>query len=136
MAFAGVGQSRALTRREWIRVGGLSLFGLGAADLCRWRAQADGHVPPAKHRANSCVFIFLFGGPSHIDLWDMKPHAPAEVRGEFRPAATCVPGLQLCEHLPHLARQADKLCLLRSFTHRMNVHGSACSEVFTGREYV
>jgi hypothetical protein len=81
------------------------------------------------------VFLFLFGGPSHIDLWDMKPHAPAEVRGAFRPQATVVPGIHLCEHLPRLARQTDKLCLLRSLTHHMNVHGPACSEVFSGREY-
>jgi hypothetical protein len=77
----------------------------------------------------------LFGGPSHIDLWDMKPAAPVEIRGEFRPAATNVPGISLCEHLPLLARKMDKLCLLRSMTHRMNVHGPACSEIFSGREY-
>src|SRR5262249_22384035 len=64
-----------------------------------------------------------------------KPAAPAEVRGEFRPQATAVPGIHLCEHLPLLARQTNKLCLLRSLTHRMNVHGPACSEVLTGREY-
>jgi hypothetical protein len=81
------------------------------------------------------VFLFLFGGPSHIDLWDMKPTAPAEVRGEFRSQATAVPGIDLCDHLPLLARQTDKLCLLRSMTHRMNVHGPACSEVLSGREY-
>jgi hypothetical protein len=81
------------------------------------------------------VFLFLFGGPSHIDLWDMKPGAPAEVRGEFSPIATKVPGIQVCEHLPRLAQVMDKVCLLRSMTHRMNVHGPACSEIFSGREY-
>ncbi len=86
-------------------------------------------------RARSCVFIFLFGGPSHIDLWDMKPEAPAEVRGEFNPIATNVPGIAICEHLPLLARQLDKLCLVRSMTHRMNVHGPACSEIYSGRPY-
>src|SRR5205823_10293664 len=74
-------------------------------------------------------------GPSHIDLWDMKPSAPAEIRGEFQPAATRVPGIQLCEHLPQLAAQMDKLCLLRSMAHHMPVHGPACSEMFTGRPY-
>lgn len=88
-----------------------------------------------KHRGNSCVFLFLFGGPSHIDLWDMKPQAPREIRGEFQPAATNVPGIQVCEHLPRLAKQMDKLCLLRSMTHHMPVHGPACSEIYTGRAY-
>src|SRR5262245_11374980 len=65
----------------------------------------------------------------------MKPAAPVEIRGEFRPVATNVPGIQVCEHLPRFAGIMDKVCLLRSMTHRMNVHGPACSEVFTGREY-
>ena len=84
---------------------------------------------------NACVFIFLFGGPSHIDLWDMKPNAPLEIRGDFHSVATNVPGIYICEHLPLIAQQMDKLCLLRSTTHHMPVHGPACSEVYTGREY-
>src|SRR5262249_55404685 len=75
------------------------------------------------------------GGPSHIDLWDMKPGAPAEIRGAFAPIATKVPTIQVCEHLPRLAQHLDKVCLVRSMTHRMNVHGPACSEIFSGREY-
>ena len=126
--------ARSIDRRELLRVGGLSLLGLGAADLARYRAlSAD--APNASKRRNSCVFLFLFGGPSQIDLWDMKPHAPVEVRGDFKPAATHVPGIQICEHLPRLARHMDKVCLLRSMTHHMNVHGPACSEVFSGRPY-
>ena len=81
------------------------------------------------------MFLFLFGGPSHIDLWDMKPAAPLEVRGEFKSIATSVPGIRVCEHLPRFAQTMDKLCLLRSMTHRMNVHGPACSEIFSGRPY-
>ncbi len=125
-------EGRGIHRRELLRVGGLSLLGLNALDLARLRTQAADS--PAR-RSNACVFLFLFGGPSHIDLWDMKPGAPVEVCGEFKPQATAVPGIHLCEHLPLLARQTDKLCLLRSMTHRMNVHGPACSEVFSGREY-
>ncbi|HWB10922.1 MAG TPA: DUF1501 domain-containing protein [Pirellulales bacterium] len=119
-------------RRELLRIGGLSLLGLSAGDLGRLRARA---ATPPDRRQNACVFLFLFGGPSHIDLWDMKPEAPPEIRGEFGPIATCVPGIQVCEHLPLLAGTMDKICLLRSMTHRMNVHGPACSEIFTGREY-
>jgi hypothetical protein len=125
----------AISRRELLRIGGLSLLGLTATDLARSRAHAAADSPPARRRRNSCVFLFLFGGPSHIDLWDMKPQAPVEIRGEFRPIATKVPGIQVCEHLPRLAQHMDKLCLLRSMTHRMNVHGPACSEIFSGREY-
>jgi hypothetical protein len=123
-----------LTRREILRIGGLSLLGLTTAELTRLRAQAA-RPALAKGRRNSCVFLFLFGGPSHIDLWDMKPAAPAEIRGEFRPIATNATGIQVCERLPTLARHMDKICLVRSMTHRMNVHGPACSEVFSGREY-
>lgn len=119
------------SRREWLRVGGLSALGLSTEQLAARRARAG--EGPRRH--NACIFLFLFGGPSQIDLWDMKPQAPAEVRGEFRPIDTSVPGIQVCEHLPRLARQMDKLCLVRSMSHRMNVHGPACSEVFTGREY-
>lgn len=125
----------ALTRRELLRIGGLGALGVGAADLARLRAAAPATGQMARRRRNSCVFLFLFGGPSHIDLWDLKPSAPLEIRGEFKPVATRVPGVHLCEHLPMLGRQMDKLCLLRSMTHRMNVHGPACSEVFSGREY-
>jgi hypothetical protein len=120
-----------LTRREVLRVGGLGLLGMTAPELAFLQAR----MPAVKKRGNACVFLFLFGGPSHIDLWDMKPAAPAEVRGEFRPAATCVPGIQVCEHLPRLAQHMDRICLLRSMAHRMNVHGPACSEIFSGREY-
>jgi hypothetical protein len=122
-----------LSRRALLRAGALSALGLSSVELARLRAATGADQPPAK--INSCIFIFLFGGPSHIDLWDMKPDAPAEIRGEFKPVATNVPGIQLCEHLPQLAAQMDKLCLLRSMEHRMPVHGPACSEMFTGRPY-
>lgn len=127
---------RGLSRRELLRVGGLSLMGLSSLELERLRALAEPAAPALQRgRGNSCVFIFLLGGPSHIDLWDMKPQAPLEVRGEFKAVPSCVPGIQVCEHLPRFARQMDKICLVRSMTHRMNVHGPACSEMFTGRPY-
>jgi hypothetical protein len=127
--------SAGLTRRELLRVGGLSLLGLDSLDLARLRAAPPATAGADRRRRNACVFLFLFGGPSHIDLWDMKPAAPAEIRGSFRPAATRIAGIHLCEHLPRLAQVMHKVCLVRSMTHRMNVHGPACSEVFTGREY-
>lgn len=123
------------SRRELLRLGGLSLLGLSSARLTALRTVAAADPAIAARRHHSCVFVFLFGGPSHIDLWDMKPEAPVEIRGEFKPVATNAPGIELCEHLPLLARQTDKLCLLRSMTHQMPVHGPACSEMYTGREY-
>lgn len=122
-------------RRELLRVGAISFLGLTSTRLQMLLAGHAGTQAGNAPRAKSCVFIFLFGGPSHIDLWDMKPAAAAEIRGEFQPIATNVPGIQLCEHLPKLAAQMDKLCLLRSMTHHMPVHGPACSEMYTGREY-
>jgi len=122
--------ARLLQRREWLRLGGLSVLGLSSPCLEAARALAA-----QEPRAKSCVFIFLFGGPSQIDLWDMKPAAPVDIRGDFQPQPTSVPGIQICEHLPRLARQMDKLCLLRSMHHDMNVHGPACSEIFSGRPY-
>lgn len=127
--------SGGLSRRELLRVGSLSLIGLSLSDVVRLRAIPAQTPATEKRRRNSCVFLFLFGGPSQIDLWDMKPSAPAKVRGEFRSIGSNVPGIHVCEHLPRLARVMDHVCLVRSMTHRMNVHGPACSEVFSGREY-
>ena len=122
-------------RRELLRIGGLSALGLSASCLSQLRRASADESPTKQRRQNSCVFLFLFGGPSQIDLWDMKPDAPSEIRGDFQQTATNVSGIQICEHLPRLARQMDKVCLLRSMQHRMNVHGPACSEVFSGRPY-
>src|SRR5260370_16299195 len=75
-------------------------------------------------RTKACVVIYLFGGPSQIDTFDLKPDAPVEFRGEFRPIATNVHGVRICEHLPKLARQADKNCLIRSMNHPHPRHPS------------
>jgi hypothetical protein len=106
-----------VTRRELILVGGLSLFsGMTLPRLLRAR--------PARHpgRAKAVIMFNLLGGPSHQDMVDLKPHAPAEVRGEFKPIATSVPGIQICEHLPRLARLMHRACLIRTFTHGFNSH--------------
>ncbi len=124
-----------LPRRKCLQIGGLSLLGLTSPQLVQLRAATVAQSPTTKPRARSCVFIFLFGGPSHIDLWDMKPAAPAEIRGEFESIATVTPDIRIAEHLPLLAQQMDKFCLLRSMTHKMSVHGPACSEIYSGRPY-
>jgi Protein of unknown function (DUF1501) len=120
------------TRREVLRAGGLSLFGTMA--LPRFlQAQAAGKHERAPGRARSIILLNLFGGPSHLDMFDMKPDAPAEVRGEFRPIATSVSGLQVCEHMPRIARWMHKATLIRSVTHSYNSHNPyAVLTGFTG----
>src|SRR5215469_11171744 len=92
-----------VSRREFLRAGALSLFGLGLGGLVQGRAGAD--APP--RRARACILLFMWGGPAQQDTWDPKPQAPAEYRGEFKPIPTSVPGVQVCEHLPRLARHLD-----------------------------
>ena len=132
--------SRALTpepthrqhRRSFLLGGSLSLTSLG---INRPALGTDSRAPgtPTPAPIRSCILIYYFGGPSHLDLWDMKPNAPSEVRGEFRSIATRVPGLHLCEHLPRVAQLADKLTIIRSMHHRMRDHNAAAVEALCGR---
>src|SRR5262245_19930109 len=108
-----------LTRREWLRVGALAPVGLGLSQLLAGESRNS-----ARPRAKSCLLVFMEGGPSHIDLWDMKPNAPLEVRGEFQPIATKVPGLVVCDQLPMLSRQMHRLALVRSMTHGIADHNA------------
>ncbi|MSR53637.1 MAG: DUF1501 domain-containing protein [Gemmataceae bacterium] len=98
-----------ITRREMLRVGGLAFGGLTLADVLRSQAQG---ASSAK-RGKSVIMIWLRGGASHIDSYDMKPDAPSEIRGEFKPIRTNVPGIQVCEHLPLHAKMMDKLAIIR-----------------------
>ncbi len=98
-----------ITRREVLRVGGLGFAGLSLADVLRLQADSGANTP----RPKSVIMIWLRGGASHIDSWDMKPSAPVEVRGEFRPTSTNVPGIQICEYMPRQARMMDKLAIIR-----------------------
>ncbi len=117
------------SRREFLRVGGLAVAGLTTAHLVR----ADEASDRRRRRARACILFFLEGGPSHIDLWDMKPEAPAEVRGEFKPIRTTVPGLHVCEHLPLLARQMHHFALVRSVHHNVVDHNAGTYYMLTGR---
>ncbi len=98
-----------ISRRSWLQIGGLALGGLALPEILR--AEARGAMPP---RAKGIIMVLLPGGPSHLDMYDLKPDAPAEIRGEFRPIATNVPGMDICELMPRLAGMADKLTLVRS----------------------
>jgi uncharacterized protein (DUF1501 family) len=101
-----------LDRRTFLVAGGLSFFGANLANLAA--AATTGGIAPRRKAAKSAIMIWLSGGASHVDTWDMKPEAPADYRGEFRPIATSAPGIELCEHLPHLAKQAHHLAIVRS----------------------
>lgn len=118
-----------LTRRELLRAGGLGLFGLGLADLRQLQvAQAAPTAQPrpgAFGKAKACILLYLYGAPSQLDVFDLKPDAPAGIRSEFRPIATAVPGVQICEHLPRTAQVMDRTTLIRSLTHPYNIHAVA-----------
>src|SRR6185295_6999907 len=119
-------------RRELLRAGALGLFGLSMPGLLAGRAAAPVNKTSSFGRAKSCILLFMWGGPAHQDTWDLKPDAPLEVRGEFRPISTNVPGIQICEHFPRLARRADKLCLVRSMTHDNGDHTPSTHYLLTG----
>src|SRR5947209_20014624 len=107
-------QFRRVHRREFLRIGGLGLCGVTMLDVLR----AQGAAAPAARRAKAkhLICVWLGGGPPHTDMFDMKPGAPAEYRGEFKPIKTSLPGLEVCELMPRLARLADRYTVIRSVT--------------------
>ena len=122
-------------RRDCLRFGlggalGFLANSFGISDPLRASSISEGR---SFGQAKSCILIYLFGGPSHIDIWDMKPLAPPEIRGEFKPLATNVPGIQITEYLPRLAQQADQYAIIRSLAHGDSSHGSAGHAMLTGR---
>jgi hypothetical protein len=119
-----------LTRREVLRAGAVGLGGLTLPGLLRLELAAA--AAGRKARARSVVLLFLSGGPSQLDMWDLKPEAPEEIRGTFRPVATNVPGTRLSEHLPRLARLADKYALVRSMSHGDANHPAASYWMMVG----
>jgi len=118
--------NRPISRRGFFRVGALGAGGLALPELLRRRAEAK----ESQARPKSVIVICLQGGPSHIDLWDMKPDAPSEYRGEYRPMRTRLPGLDICDQMPLQASIADKLAVIRGVRFIENNHD--LSEVYTG----
>jgi hypothetical protein len=114
-----------ISRRDFLRAGALGLGGLTLADLLRADAQAT-----KPQRPKSVIYIVLSGGPSHIDMYDLKPDAPAEIKGPFKPIQTRLTGVQICEHMPLQAGMMDQLTLLRGIRSVENDH--FLSEVYTG----
>src|SRR5688572_22390581 len=128
----GTGKYPRLSRRGLLGFGGLGALGFAPLSPPASGAAAPAPGGPAFGAARSVIFISLYGGPSHVDMWDLKPDAPAEVRGPFRPIRTRVPGLEICEHLPRLAGLADRYTLIRSVSHGDGGHRSAAYTSFTG----
>ncbi len=124
------GYCDGVTRRQALRLGASGMItGLSLPRLLQLQAQAATTTPA---KAKACIFLFLEGGPSHIDMWDMKPDAPVEVRGEFKPIATSVPGTFVGEYCKECAKVAHKFTILRSHSHNDNGHNTGYHYVMTG----
>jgi len=120
-----------LSRRDVLRLGAASALGLSLPQLLAADATRSG----TKSTADHCILVFLNGGPSHHDMWDMKPDAPAEIRGEFKPIPTSLAGVQFCEHLPKLGRWMHEATLIRSMSHGVNnSHAAAVMCGMTGHD--
>lgn len=122
-----------VSRRRMLQIGGIGAFGLTLPGMLRAQQHpTEQHLQPT---ADACILIFLNGGPSHLDMWDMKPDAPAEIRGEFRPIATTVSGIHLSEHLPRLAQQIHRCTIVRSVHHSVNnAHAAGVYTALTGHD--
>src|SRR6266511_5936906 len=127
MRFACPGYSATrYSRRHLLKVGGLGMLGLSLTGLLRAEA-AEGARKSArrKARAKSVIFLYQFGGPSHVDMFDMKPDAPEKIRGPHKPMASSADGIQVNDRLPRVARVMDKVTLIRSIHHTMKNNNSA-----------
>jgi hypothetical protein len=125
-------RTQQMSRRDMLRVGGVSMLGLTLPSLLRAEAAAAATKPARRATAKSVIILFNFGGVAQMDTFDMKPNGSADVKGEFKPIASNVPGLQVCELLPRMARMADKYAVIRSVNHKMSNHNSAACTGLTG----
>ncbi|MFO1042501.1 MAG: DUF1501 domain-containing protein [Planctomycetaceae bacterium] len=127
-------QHRAgLSRREVLQAGYSGLLGVGSSAVLAGRSQAAPAAPPSRS-PKSMVIVFLTGAASHHDTFDMKLDAPVEIRGEFKPIATAIPGYSICEHLPQLAARANKYAVIRTLSHEDNNHLMSTHHVLTGEK--
>src|SRR5262245_13758521 len=117
-----------LQRREFLRVGALTIGGLTLTDVLAARAAAGN-----PRQDTSVILLYLNGGPSHFETYDLKPAAPIEYRSIYRPIATNVPGLEICEHFPRQAKLADRFSLVRSLNHDVGIHSDGGIVVLTGK---
>jgi hypothetical protein len=120
-----------MPRRTALQAAGAGLLGLSLPKLLAAEQAGATHKP----RAKSVIFLFLFGGPSQLETFDLKPDAPAKIRGPFQPIASRTPGLHISEHLPRLADISNELCVVRTMTHNYNDHSGAAHYLQTGRRW-
>ncbi len=123
-----------VTRRRILQAAGGGLLGLTVPKLLAAEAAVP-TAPAIRARAKSVIFMFLFGGPSQLETFDLKPEAPQQIRGPFKPIASRTSGLRICEHLPRLAEVSDKFCVVRTMTHDYNDHSGAGHYIQTGRRW-
>ncbi len=121
---------QGIHRRDFLTAGALGLFGLALPDILK--AEAAGDTANVQRPATAVIQIWLAGGPATIDMWDLKPDAPEEIRGEFRPIETTAPGVSLTEHMPRLAMMMDHCALVRSLGHAITAHGPGTTYMATG----
>lgn len=121
-----------MTRRRFLQLGTVALGGFSSSQVLPWSVQAA--AGDLSNPDTSVIFVWLPGGPPHMETYDMKPDAPAEYRGDFRPIRTVVPGIDVCELLPRQARVADKFTLIRSIAHNFADHGGGHKRFLTGRD--
>lgn len=146
----GVRLCDGVTRREMLRIGGLGFTGLAFSDWLRARTATEASDKAANGsrqvaasalkgsnfgKAKACILIYNYGGPSHLDTLDLKPEAPKEIRGDFQPIATRMPGTSISEHLPRLAAMADRYTIIRSAGHRDNDHAIGAYLALTGHSH-
>jgi Protein of unknown function (DUF1501) len=133
MADVSADTQKPIARRHVLQVGGLGLLGVTLPRLLE--SQAHSEAAGIRPKADACIILFLNGGPSHLDMWDLKPDAPDGIRGEFQPIATSLPGYTMSEHLPRLARHAHRATVVRSMHHSVNnAHAAAVYTSLTGHD--
>src|SRR5437867_8532275 len=121
----------AMVRLGQLGLGTLTLPGLLSAE----RAQAETAAASRRRsKTKSCIYLFLWGGPPQQDLWDLKPDAPQGIRSLFQPIRTNVPGVQICDQMPLLAKLLDKVCIVRSVSHNSEIHEPSVYHMLTGRQ--
>jgi len=125
--------SRRRNRRAFLHSASASCVGFGLASGIPGSQTVHAGLGVRAKPAKACIFLFMWGGPSQLDTFDLKPHAPSEVRGPFKPISTRVPGMQICEHFGRLAQHTDKIALIRSLTHDDPAHLSSGHMTLTGQ---
>jgi hypothetical protein len=127
--------AQSVSRRELLRAGSLALLGTTLPELLAGRTASQTIAATTRStfgRAKSCILLFMWGGPAHQDTFDLKPDAPLEVRGEFSPIRTNIPGISICEHFHQLSKRIDQLCIVRSMTHNNADHTRSTHFLLTG----